>query len=252
MLKLLVIQLESICACCFALLGMPSWDGGRRPTRGVGGGLWVDVGLRCWPILGLCPRCWPILGLGWAVLGLCWSVLGARWSHLGAMLARLEAMLAQHARKKRQKPNKKANKNKNAAKKPKTPCYGGIAPRFPPGSPQGRRPLWGKVGPVMGAMLAHVGGCCLCWAMLGRSGPYVAPVVYIEGNIHWFGGKKHNYGHLTVAELPPGTHDIHSLLNNKGVLPKDERKKAAECQTPSENCWQTWALSVHNLPQTTL
>ena len=52
-------------------------------------------------------------------------------------------------------------------------------------------------------------------------------VVYIEGTTHWLGGKKHNYGHLTVAELPPGTHDIHSLLNNEGVLPKAERNKAA-------------------------
>ena len=52
-------------------------------------------------------------------------------------------------------------------------------------------------------------------------------VVYIEGATHWLGGKKHNYGHLTVAELPPGTHGIHSLLNNEGVLPKAERNKAA-------------------------
>ena len=41
-------------------------------------------------------------------------------------------------------------------------------------------------------------------------------VVYVEGAIHWLGGKKHNYGHFTVAELPAGTHDIHSLLNNEG------------------------------------
>ena len=52
-------------------------------------------------------------------------------------------------------------------------------------------------------------------------------VVYIEGAIHWLGGKKHNYGHLTVAELPTGTHDIYSLLNYEGVLPRDERHKAA-------------------------
>ena len=60
--------------------------------------------------------------------------------------------------------------------------------------------------------------------VLGQNG---IEVVYIEGTIHWLGGKKHNYGHLTVAELPPGTHDIHSLLNNEGVLPKEERNKAA-------------------------
>ena len=62
--------------------------------------------------------------------------------------------------------------------------------------------------------------------VLGQNG---IEVVYIEGTIHWLGGKKHNYGHLTVAELPPGTHDIHShsLLNNEGVLPKAERNKAA-------------------------
>ena len=32
---------------------------------------------------------------------------------------------------------------------------------------------------------------------------------------------------LAVADLPTGTHDIHSLLNHDGVLPKDERNKAA-------------------------
>ena len=52
-------------------------------------------------------------------------------------------------------------------------------------------------------------------------------VVYVEGAIHWLGGKKHNYGHFTVAELPIGTRDIHNLLNNEGVLPRDERNKAA-------------------------
>ena len=128
----------------------------------------AKVGL-CWFILG---PCWPILGLCWVVLWLCWSVVGVRLSHLGAMLARLEAMLAQHARKKRQKTNKKANKNKHAAKKPEPHATEGS----PPGSPQGRRPFWGKVGPGMGAMLAHVGGLCrLCWAMLGQCGPYAAP-----------------------------------------------------------------------------
>ena len=50
-------------------------------------------------------------------------------------------------------------------------------------------------------------------------------VVYIEGTTHWLGGKKHNYGHLTVAELPPGTHDIHSLLNNKACCPKRSATK---------------------------
>ena len=35
-------------------------------------------------------------------------------------------------------------------------------------------------------------------------------VVYVEGAIHWLGGKKHNYGHFTVAELPIGTHDPQS------------------------------------------
>ena len=61
-------------------------------------------------------------------------------------------------------------------------------------------------------------------ATLGQNG---IQVTNIEGAIHWFGGKKHNYGHFTVADLPTGTHDIHSLLNHDGVLPKDERNKAA-------------------------
>ena len=52
-------------------------------------------------------------------------------------------------------------------------------------------------------------------------------VVYIEGAIHWLGGKKHNYGHLTATDLPAGTHDIYSLLNYEGVLPREERHKAA-------------------------
>ena len=61
-------------------------------------------------------------------------------------------------------------------------------------------------------------------ATLGQNG---IQVTYIEGAIHWFGGKKHNYGHFTVADLPTGTHDIYSLLNHDGVLPKNERNKAA-------------------------
>ena len=91
--------------------------------------------------------------------------------------------------------------------------------------------------------------------MLGQNG---IEVVYIEGTIHWLGGKKHNYGHLTVAELPPDTHDIHSLLNNEGVLPKEKRNKAAclgvpsKCQTPSENCWPPWGQRVRYLPLPTL
>ena len=60
--------------------------------------------------------------------------------------------------------------------------------------------------------------------ILGQNG---IQVTYIEGAIQWLGGKKHNYGHFTVADLPTGTHDIHSLLNHDGVLPKDERNKAA-------------------------
>ena len=60
--------------------------------------------------------------------------------------------------------------------------------------------------------------------ILGQNG---IEVVYIEGTTQRLGGKKHNYGHFTVAELPTGTHDIHSLLNNEGVLPKNERNKAA-------------------------
>ena len=95
-------------------------------------------------------------------------------------------------------------------------------------------------------------------------------VVYIEGAIHWLGGKKHNYGHLTVAELPTGTHDIYSLLNNEGVLPRDERHKAAmrlmswctfrmpsplrnllaalslACAHPEQKTW-TWCQLHHNV-----
>ena len=52
-------------------------------------------------------------------------------------------------------------------------------------------------------------------------------VVYIEGAVRWLGGKKHNYGHLTATDLPAGTHDIYSLLNFAGVLPREERHKAA-------------------------
>ena len=94
--------------------------------------------------------------------------------------------------------------------------------------------------------------------VLGQNG---IEVVYIEGTIHWLGGKKHNYGHFTVAKLPAGTHDIHSLLNNKGVLPKDERNKAAlrlmswctfRMANLSETCWRLLALRVLNPAQTTL
>ena len=60
--------------------------------------------------------------------------------------------------------------------------------------------------------------------ILGKNG---IQVTYIEGAIQWLGGKKHNYSYFTVADLPTGTHDIYRLLNYDGVLPKDERNKAA-------------------------
>ena len=58
------------------------------------------------------------------------------------------------------------------------------------------------------------------WARMGSKSPILkARFIGLEG--------RSNYGHLTVADLPTGTHDIHSLLNHDGVLPKDERNKAA-------------------------
>ena len=56
---------------------------GRRPTRGEGGRFWVDVGPRCWPILGLC---WPGLGLYWQCgrnVEPSWGYIGPAWGYVG-------------------------------------------------------------------------------------------------------------------------------------------------------------------------
>ena len=52
-------------------------------------------------------------------------------------------------------------------------------------------------------------------------------VTYIEGTIQWLGSSKHHYGHMVATDLPAGTFDIYSLLNYTGVLPNEERRKAA-------------------------
>lgn len=52
-------------------------------------------------------------------------------------------------------------------------------------------------------------------------------VVYLYGTQPWMGPRKHNYGHLVRSELAPGHYSIKDVLNVNGVLPQEERRKAA-------------------------
>ena len=101
-------------------------------------------------------------------------------SHLGAMLARREAMLAQHTTRNARRQTKTQTKIK-ISQKSRNPMLRRVRPRFPPGTPQGRRLFWGKVGPVMGAMWAHVGGHVAsagpCWADLGPMLPHLGSML---------------------------------------------------------------------------
>ena len=93
--------------------------------------------------------------------------------------------------------------------------------------------------------------------ILGQNG---IQVTYIEGAIQWLGGKKHNYGHFTVADLPvPMTSTVCSTTTACCLRMSATRLHCAscrgapfECLTPSGICWPGLAMPVHSLTQRTV